>query len=119
MACGWRSDGDNLEDTKCGARRRDVACYLGVVREPMRRSGTMGQPSCRSCYLESLTPAQHAAVLSEPPDLAVSIYYCPEHQKIEDELLKKLEGFMTPGNFRRNDIKEMFGNPSSYYSYGG
>ena len=45
-------------------------------------------PTCRACYAATLTPDQRERFYAEP--VTSCIYWCPEHQRLMDEVVESL-----------------------------
>lgn len=54
--------------------------------------------TCRTCYALTLSDDERARFFARPP--STSVYYCPEHQKIVDEM----NAMMAVGDFIKQAV---------------
>lgn len=45
----------------------------------------MTEPTCRTCYTETLTPEQRELFFSE--QVTMPVFYCPRHQHMVDKMM--------------------------------
>lgn len=49
----------------------------------------MSEPTCRSCYAETLTDDELGRFNAEP--VTTCVYYCPTHQAVVDQMMSKID----------------------------